>query len=363
MKQVYFIFWLSIIVLLPNLSSGQALVTTPGTYMVMSGQTTLSLQDLDLLNGSLFFADSGLVRFYSHAPVTTIGGSGNLYLHDLSLISPAGLFALGHNATITGSVQLNEGPLHLQGHVLDLNTTGTLAFESDSSWVAEDSGYIRAFADLQQTPVNASPGNLGLTLYSPVALGPTTLYRSGIPQTLPTGGHSIARVFTLAPTTSHGLNAAVLFSYVTADLAGLTVPNLALWTSVDSTRTWELAGQDTAIAAAHWVIKSGLSQLQTLTLGDTLTTAPAFIPAVRVDSVNVYPNPSTGPFTLAITSPVEKTQIIHVYNASSSMVMARQVVCLKGENRFSWDISALPKGLYYIETDGPGSRTIVLYKR
>jgi hypothetical protein len=78
-------------------------------------------------------------------------------------------------------------------------------------------------------------------------------------------------------------------------------------------------------------------------------------------SFNLYPNPTTGKFTLEQTGDTgSKTVKVVIYGMHGEKVMARD---LTGERKYELSIAELPVGLYFVKVvSGEYTRTIKLIK-
>jgi hypothetical protein len=71
-------------------------------------------------------------------------------------------------------------------------------------------------------------------------------------------------------------------------------------------------------------------------------------------SIEIYPVPSKGHFTVAITSAGEKSVDILIFNASGSKVLERNNVVVTDRAEIEFDLTSSPAGVYYMKfTNGP----------
>jgi hypothetical protein len=70
--------------------------------------------------------------------------------------------------------------------------------------------------------------------------------------------------------------------------------------------------------------------------------------------VGLYPNPSTGEFSLVINCEIAKVKVFNLYNQEGKLIQQKRINTNKGVNMISWNISHLPSGTYVV-TDETGA--------
>ncbi len=75
-------------------------------------------------------------------------------------------------------------------------------------------------------------------------------------------------------------------------------------------------------------------------------------------TMNVYPNPSQGRFTVAFGQPLQQDATLSLTDALGRTLMQQQA--RSGEVQLDWDASGLPGGLYFIQTSFDGQATTTI---
>ena len=65
-------------------------------------------------------------------------------------------------------------------------------------------------------------------------------------------------------------------------------------------------------------------------------------------SINIYPNPNTGKFTIATNSETHKKISIQIFNTIGKIVYSEDNVEIAGSLKKQMDIGEMPNGIYYI---------------
>jgi hypothetical protein len=380
MKLILSIFLLT--ALAPSFCGGQSLVITPGTQWVMKGQPQLILSDLSFTNNGSFAADSSTVVFTGgNQTMAAIGGSGGsasggsgtggnggtggsggiggTTFFRLTINKAWGMVQAQRDIAALDLVKIVKGNLQLFATKLDLGTTGYLAGEQDNAYVVGlDQGLVRASAYLD-TFAYVNPGNLGLMIRTPVRMGLTTIERTNTSASVAGAVAGISRIYTVTADNNSGLNATVVFNYLPSELNNpIGGASLKMYSADQFSGPWTNIGRDTSDTMGHLVIKFGLDHLHMLTLADTLD-------ATRSSNAiaKVFPDPTTGVFTLAVRSPVTKVYTVVILSQYGT-VISRQAAPVKAGTirNLSINISNQPAGYYYCLPDGPGSPAILFQK-
>lgn len=361
--------------LAPFLCGGQSLTITPGTQWVMKGQPQLILSDLSFINNGSFVADSSTVVFTGgNQTMVTIGGNGNIpgngsngtgsgsnvnSFFRLTINKAYGMVQVQRDIAASDMVKIVKGNLQLFATKLDLGTTGYLSGEQDNaSVIGLDQGLVRASAYVD-TFTYVNPGQLGLMIRTPVNMGLTTIERTNTSTNVTSTVTSIGRMYTVTAENNSGLNATVIFNYLPSELdypfAG---SSLSMYSADQFSGPWTNIGRDTSDTMGHLVIKFGLDHLHMLTLADTLDATKTFNA-----TANVFPDPTTGVFTLAIKSQVTKIYTIVILSQFGTTVSTQTALVKGGTTRnLTINIANQPAGYYYCLPDGPGSPAILFQK-
>lgn len=260
--------------LFPDLMFAQGISVGTNAYLVVNGVAYLQLHDANFVNDGSFSSSSGVVGISgTNVSGSSVDGSSPTTFNTLNINRTAGVFTLQRDIEVTGNVNMLNGNIELNNHVLDLNTTGTLAGEQNSARITGlTGGYIRSIATLN-APSAANPGNMGLEITSPVNMGLTEIRRSHIPFSLSLSDQSINRYFSINPAVNNNLNADVTFYYFDGELNLANENDLYIWSSTDNGAGWDLYGRNNINTTANYVALAGLDTLNYVTLGTNIMNA------------------------------------------------------------------------------------------
>lgn len=175
----------------------------------------------------------GLYKWGTSSEATV---SGSPTVENL-VISSTSSPTLGSNITVNSNLILEKN-ISLNGKTVTLGSSGTLI---------EDAGVFSGLTGLITTTRSLSNitaqnvGGLGATITTAANMGSTTISRAHGNQNWG-GNNSVLRYFDITPTTNTGLNATLIFNYLTSELNSLNETNLKLFKSSDSGTTYTYAG-------------------------------------------------------------------------------------------------------------------------
>lgn len=261
-----------ILLLLCSTAAGQ-LYISPGAQLQLSGNAQFTLRDINLVNNGTFFTGNGNVLF-SGRSATTIGGNTPVYFFILHIDKEEGQSLLmEQSSTVINEARLSRGYLDLNGHDLNLGSTGIITGETETSRIiGANGGEVIATATLN-APYEANPGNLGAVISSANNPGNLTIKRGHLAQNLEHG--SIRRYYTITASNNTALNATLRFHYYDAELNGLNENELAQWRSEDG-NSWSYIGFGIRNTEQNYVEKNGIEAFSIW----TLSTASAALPVV-----------------------------------------------------------------------------------
>lgn len=325
------------------------LVITGGAEFKLSGDATLTLQDMDLVNNGTFNQTAGTVRFTGTAN-NTISGAQAIKIHVLQL-AKTGVAELQLQRTlgINTLVNFSSGLLNLNNNNLELEPAALLTGETESSRIiGANGGYIQIVVPLN-APSSANPGNLGAVITSAQNLGTVTIRRGHVPQTIAVvNRQSINRYYDISPTTNSALNATLRFNYFNAELNGRNESLLSLWRSNDNVN-WTGTAFSSRDATANFVQQTGIASFSRWTLTDIdfptnvfdLTTDGA--PAIRV-----WPNPAVELLNLSVRVKKTTDATITLVDMLGRRLMNRSVKLVTGNNRLQIETIQLAAGTYQL---------------
>ncbi len=238
-----------------NSSCNSITNNTNKTFKVSSG-TTMSLSGSFTNNGT--FNGEGTAKFNGTSSQSMNGESYN----NVEINNSAGV-SLSNDATVSGTLTITSGDLDLNGHNIDLGTTGTL---SETGGTLKGSGYIKATRTLN-APSSENPGGLGAVITSSANLGSTEVKRGHSEQTGVNSNKSILRYYDISPANNSGLNASLKFYYKESELNGSDEADLRLFKSKDAGSTWSYVG-GTVNTTDNYVFASGLDDFSRWSVTD-----------------------------------------------------------------------------------------------
>jgi hypothetical protein len=162
---------------------------------------------------------------------------------------------------ILGNLYFTGGHIDLNGYSISLGSDpgGQLINENENSHITGNTGFVRK-TQLLNAPMNANPGNLGLSVTSAQNLASTLIERYHYS----VNGQSIHRVYRIIPANNTSLDATLQLQYLDAELNGLNEQLLTAHTSTVGS-TWTNKGGSNNTAANLFTV-TGLNELAWVTL-------------------------------------------------------------------------------------------------
>jgi hypothetical protein len=266
------------------------LAVTPGAQLVLNGNLQVSLYNSDLIiNGNLTPGNSK-ISFTGNGS-NNIGGSQATTLFNLEINKIAGgNLVLQTSVNLNGQLNFLSGMVQLNGHNVNLGTTGLLNGEKEESRIMGDNGQVICMANLV-APNGINPGNLGLIISSSQNPGSTVISRGHQSQTNSAGnGSSILRYFDIAPTANTSLDATLRMSYFDGELNGLDENLLTAWNR-PAGLNWVELGVDNRNTSLNFVEKNGIASLARFTLSSLNNALPvkfvSFTAACNANAVSL----------------------------------------------------------------------------
>jgi hypothetical protein len=78
----------------------------------------------------------------------------------------------------------------------------------------------------------------------------------------------------------------------------------------------------------------------------------------HAEELNTYPNPATDAFTVQFNSTSEKTYQYNLIDASGKTVLHMELSAVEGQNTFNFDVSMLPRGIFYSAIESENIRNV-----
>lgn len=246
-----------------------------GTQWVTSGNASVVLQDINLVNDGIITSGTGMFKFAGFQNSTISGNStSGFYMLEMSKTNAAKLL-LGNNINIGHSINFVTGQLDLNGKNILLTSSAYINNETELNRVTgANGGYIEIIQNLN-APNGTNPGGLGAFISSPVNLGSVTIRRGHTQQTGTGLTASIQRYYSIVPTSNSNLNATVRLKYFDAELNGQNESGLVTYQSTDGGINWTNLSRTSNSTSSNYVEKTAVASLSLFSLGNDNTSAGA----------------------------------------------------------------------------------------
>ena len=246
-----------------------------GANWLTSGNTSVVLQDMNLVNDGIINGGMGSFRFIGFQN-STISGSSTpaFYILEMSKTNSAKV-VLNRNINVSYSVNFVSGQIDLNGNNIFLASTAFLSGESELNRITgANGGYVQIIQTLY-TPNMANPGNLGAFITCSSDLGPVTIRRGHLPQNGTDLATGINRYFSIIPQNNTNLNATLRLKYFDAELNGQNENSLVLYQSTNSGASWNNLSRTSNSTNSNYVEKTAVASLALQTLANDNTVAGA----------------------------------------------------------------------------------------
>lgn len=339
----------------------QTLYLSPGSHLVMNGSPLMILNNFNLLNDGSFTAGNSTVIFTGNTIGTNafIGGKTSTSFYNFTISKSFKDVQLNNDITVSGNVIMNQGNLQLNGHNLDLERSGNIIGEKNSSYITDyGRGTIRITTLLNSLQA-INPGNIGIEITSPSNLGLTVITRGHALQNNLNSGYSIRRYFDISPAITTRVDVKLRFYFLENELMDKNENDLTIFSKMED-RNWSSLGKDVNGLGINWVVKSNIHQLHRFTLG--VAANPANSKMTNLMSAKTYPNPTTGDFQLTLVSLEEKDQMINLYNQLGQQLESKKIHLNIGTNYLQWNIHRYTSGTYFLGYENSNINLIKIVK-
>lgn len=255
----------AVLLLAPAVVSGQGILSTAGSNLVVNGTVKIVLNNSGFTNNGTFAPGSSDVIFTGSSSTagSFAGGTTSTGFYKLTLNKTANGMQLNSNISVAHSIVFTSGDsLFLNNHTIDLGSSGSLVGETGTKRITGRTGGYVQLTQTLNAPSGLNPGNLGFKITSAANLGSTVIRRGQQQQ----AGLSVYRYFDVMPTNNSGL-AAVSFYFLEPELAGLAEANLAIFSSTNGT-VWTNLGEDAIDQSLNFVTVNNIDQLNRFTLSN-----------------------------------------------------------------------------------------------
>src|SRR6187549_1680385 len=226
-----------------SLGGYSQLTITSGTQWNTTGNTTVVLQNMDLVNDGSISAGTGSFKFTGTQTSMINGSSMPLFsIIEISKTNNAKVL-LGRNISIGSSINFISGQLDLNNNNILMTPIANIAGESENNRIiGPNGGFVEITQDMN-APASVNPGNLGASITSPTNLGSVTIRRGHQPQSGAGLTNSMNRYYLVTPANNSNLNATLRLKYFDAELNGQNENILVIYKSNDNGSNWDNMSQ------------------------------------------------------------------------------------------------------------------------
>jgi len=254
-------------------SFGQVTIET-GANWITSGNASVVLQDMSLINSGTLTTGTGSFKFTGtqNSGITGV----NLpvfYILEIAKTNNAKV-VLSRNINVTSSISFISGLLDVWSSKVVLSPNAYIAGETETNRIIGGTGFVEITQNMS-SPNGTNPGNLGAFITSNVNLGSVTIRRGHLSQSGTGLTGSINRNYSIIPTNNTNLNATLRLKYFDAELNGQNENSLVIYQSFGAGITWNNLSRTSNSVNANYVEKTGLTNLSLHTLANDNTVAGA----------------------------------------------------------------------------------------
>ena len=251
-----------------SLGGYSQLTITSGTQWNTTGNTTVVLQNMDLVNDGSISAGTGSFKFTGTQNSMINGNSMPLFgIIEISKTNNAKVL-LGRNISIGSSINFISGQLDLNNNNILMTPVANIAGESENNRIIGPNGGFVEITQNMNAPASVNAGNIGATISSSVNLGSVTIRRGHLPQSGTGLTTSIQRYYLITPQNNIGLNATLRFKYFDAELNGQNENTMIFYQSNDNGVNWNNLSTTNRNTNADYIEKTGIASLSLQTLAN-----------------------------------------------------------------------------------------------
>lgn len=270
MKKYFLIFAVTIL----YLKGFSQLTISNGAQWVNSGNTIVTLNNIDMINNGTFISGNSIIRFTGSSD-NTIGGSSISDFNELELAKTgSGKLVLLTNITVNNLVNFTSGLLELNQKNLTLATSAFLNNEHENSRITGINGGEVLITLNMNTPNSMNPGNLGAVITSAANFGSVTIRRGHKAQNGTGLVNSINRYFDIQPSNNSNLNATFRYLYFDAELNAQNENVLDMFRSTDNGISWANQSFISRNTTLNYLEKTGIPAFSKWTLSSSSVALP-----------------------------------------------------------------------------------------
>jgi hypothetical protein len=355
------------------ISVAQGLKISPAASFKANAGVNVVIHNFNLANnGNGDLSNSNL--YVTGEKPDTVGGTTATTASNLYINKASSSVALKSDLNVINNVVFQNGLLDLSGHNLLLSPAGSLVAENEFNHITGPAGGFVSITVPLNAPAGANPGNLGAIITSSKDLGSVVVQRGHNSQQNQASGKSILRYFNIQPSNNTALNAVFRFTYLDAELNGLTESGLSMWKSTNGGSSWtklNASGQNIALNFAEISNAGNLARYTLSSAAFTFSsissaiTAKSISPDDEVSFVSLAPNPVSPKENIIITTTKAFNSNLIVFTADGRKAIQQQLKLNAGTNNVTVDMHSLSAGAYYlvVEMHNGTQKTIPFIKQ
>jgi hypothetical protein len=265
-------FLLYKILFLSTQGFGQLNIST-GAQWVNSGNVTVNIQNMDIINNGAFTAGNSSIKFTGNQN-SSISGTGMPLFNIIEVAKTNNAkVLLGRNIGVGSSINFISGQIDLNNNNILLDPAAYIAGESETNRIIGANGGFVEITQNMNAPASINAGNLGATITSSANLGSVIIRRGHLPQSGTGLTNSIQRYYSIVPQNNSNLNATLRLRYFDAELNAQNENALVIYKSDDNGSNWNNMSQTTRNTNADYIEKTSLENLSLQTLSNDVAAA------------------------------------------------------------------------------------------
>lgn len=261
-----------------GLSAQNSFVITPGAEVTVTGNTPITLQNMNFVNNGTFTPGSGTVSMTGNT-LSTISGTGAISFFNL-VINNSGGVNLGRNIGVSNQLDMS-GMMNVKNFSIAMGATAAIINESETNRLTDDAGNtgnVTTVRNFASPLANVNPANIGVEFVNAPALGNTTVTRYSTAFVLNgTSVGLIRRYYNIQPANNTALNASVRFYYLDAELNGVTESTAYLWKSTNNGVSWTSIVPNARNTTTNFLQKDNVNDFSLWTIGNNNSALPVIL--------------------------------------------------------------------------------------
>lgn len=259
---------------MPGVRALAQLTISSGAQWVTSGNASVVLQDMNLINNGNIVAGSGKFKFTGTQNSFVSGTNQPLFsIIEIAKTNNAKLM-LSRNIGVGSSISFISGLLDLNNSNILMNISASIAGETETNRIIGANGGFVEITQNLNAPNGSNPGSLGAFITSSVNLGSVTIRRGHTPQSGTGLTGSINRYYSIVPTNNSNLNATLRLKYFDTELNGQNENILAIFQSTNAGTNWNNLSKTSNSTSSNYVEKTGVASLALQTLANDIVAGP-----------------------------------------------------------------------------------------